>query len=328
MSSPTDLEQLSGQLVQVLENFRRCGLTRVGKLDSEALPEGIHAAVRALLEPGSGPPGVAAGPPNRNQPASAAEPISVAGPVGGATPARAAEPAAGVAGSSAAPSSGAGGPSGTTPSPANATTAAASESSSQPSVWALPVLELPERQLRMGELNGQVQACRECTEIVSFRQQTVFGTGTLKPRVCFIGEAPGADEDRAGVPFVGRAGQLLTKIIDAMKLSREEVYILNALKCRPPQNRTPIPTEIDSCRHFLQSQLEVLQPEFIVCLGAVAVRAVLNDSSSIGRMRGRFHYYRGAKVVVTYHPSYLLRQESAKRMVWDDMKMLLAEMHP
>lgn len=192
--------------------------------------------------------------------------------------------------------------------------------------WTLPVLNIEERQREFATLDEKIKACRRCPNIVDFRQQTVFGVGELKPRLCFIGEAPGADEDRLGEPFVGRAGQLLNKIIGAMKLRREEVYILNALKCRPPQNRTPLPEEIANCNEFVERQLEVLQPEYIVCLGAVAVRALLGSSSSIGRLRGRFHEYKSARVVVTYHPSYLLRQESAKRMVWEDMKMLLADM--
>jgi DNA polymerase len=141
-----------------------------------------------------------------------------------------------------------------------------------------------------------------------------------------MGEAPGADEDRVGKPFVGRAGQLLTKIISAMRLERSDVYILNALKCRPPQNRTPVPDEIDSCRHFVETQLNILQPAFIVCLGAVAVRSLLHSNLPIGRLRGQFHAYRGARVVVTYHPSYLLRNESAKKLVWQDMQMLMREM--
>lgn len=195
-----------------------------------------------------------------------------------------------------------------------------------PGEWQLPVLSDPERTRELAEIDQEVRDCRACKDIVSFRQQTVFGAGPLNPTVCFMGEAPGADEDRQGVPFVGKAGQLLTKIIAAMKLEREEVYILNALKCRPPQNRTPVPEEIEHCRHYVTRQLEVLQPKYIVCLGAVAVRSLLDSTLSIGRLRGQFHHYRGAQVVVTYHPSYLLRNESAKRLVWEDMKMLMAEM--
>ncbi len=192
--------------------------------------------------------------------------------------------------------------------------------------WSLPVLDPTERVRQFEGLSSQVRDCRKCGDIVSYRQQTVFGDGNLNPTVCFMGEAPGADEDRTGLPFVGKAGQLLTKIISAMQLSRDEVYILNALKCRPPQNRTPMPDEIESCRPFVEHQLNVLQPKFIVCLGAVAVRSILKTDLAIGRLRGRFHDYHGARVVVTYHPSYLLRNESAKRLVWEDMKMLMQEL--
>lgn len=141
-----------------------------------------------------------------------------------------------------------------------------------------------------------------------------------------FGEAPGADEDRIGEPFVGAAGQLLDKILVASGLKRSEVYILNALKCRPPNNRTPTETEIENCRPFFESQLEAIQPEYIVCWGAIAVRAVLGSTDSVGRLRGKFHAYRGAKVLVTYHPSYLLRTPDAKKLTWEDMKMLMMDM--
>ena len=192
--------------------------------------------------------------------------------------------------------------------------------------WSLPTLNVAERQMRFDAINDEVKACRLCADIVCYRQQTVFGTGPLKPIVCFMGEAPGADEDRQGVPFVGRAGQLLSKIIEAMQLKREEVFILNALKCRPPQNRTPVPEEIENCHPFVAQQLSILQPPYIVCLGAVAVRSLLGSTLSVGSLRGRFHHYRQAKVVVTYHPSYLLRNESAKKLVWQDMQMLMREL--
>lgn len=141
-----------------------------------------------------------------------------------------------------------------------------------------------------------------------------------------FGEAPGADEDRIGEPFVGAAGQLLDKILVASGLKRPEVYILNSLKCRPPNNRTPAEAEIENCRPFFEAQLETIQPEYIVCWGAVAVRAVLGSTDSVGRLRGKFHSYRGAKVLVTYHPSYLLRTPDAKKLTWEDMKMLMKDM--
>ena len=175
-------------------------------------------------------------------------------------------------------------------------------------------------------LADEVAACTLCKELCSTRQQTVFGVGDPQSRLMFFGEAPGADEDRLGEPFVGAAGQLLTKIIGAMGLRREDVYILNTLKCRPPGNRNPLPEEVTNCRPFFDRQLEIIQPEFIVCLGAVSAQNLLETSLGIGKLRGRFHDWKGAKVIATYHPAYLLRNASAKKMVWEDMKMLMAEM--
>jgi len=165
-----------------------------------------------------------------------------------------------------------------------------------------------------------------CPELAAKRTQTVFGVGNAEARLCFLGEAPGADEDRQGEPFVGAAGQLLNKIIEACTLKREEVYILNVLKCRPPQNRTPLPDETAHCRAYFERQLEIIQPEFICCLGAVAAQALLRTTQSLGRLRGRFHDYRGIRVVATYHPAYLLRYPDKKRDTWEDMKMLMREM--
>jgi DNA polymerase len=171
-----------------------------------------------------------------------------------------------------------------------------------------------------------VAGCTRCSELAAGRTQTVFGVGNINARLMFIGEAPGADEDRQGEPFVGRAGQLLTRIIEACKLRREEVYIANVLKCRPPDNRTPLPDEVLNCHGYLERQIAIIRPEFICCLGAVAAQTVLNSTISIGRLRGKFHDYQDIPVVCTYHPSYLLRNPDAKRFVWDDMKMLLKQM--
>lgn len=175
-------------------------------------------------------------------------------------------------------------------------------------------------------LRQEVTRCRRCAELAEKRTQTVFGVGNPQARLCFLGEAPGADEDRQGEPFVGAAGQLLNKIIAACTLRREDVYILNVLKCRPPGNRTPLPDEVANCREFFERQLEVIQPEFICCLGAVAAQALLRTTRPVGQLRGKFHDYRGRKVVVTYHPSYLLRTPEMKRHTWDDMKMLMQAM--
>ena len=175
-------------------------------------------------------------------------------------------------------------------------------------------------------LRQEVAQCTLCKELACTRKQTVFGVGHPRARLCFMGEAPGADEDRLGKPFVGRAGQLLDKIIVACKLKREEVYICNVLKCRPPGNRNPLPQEAANCRRFLDRQLELVQPEFICCLGAVAAQNLLNTPQSIGKLRGKVHSYRGAKVICTYHPAYLLRNPAAKKDAWEDMQFLMREM--
>ncbi len=142
----------------------------------------------------------------------------------------------------------------------------------------------------------------------------------------FIGEAPGADEDAQGEPFVGKAGQLLDKIIAASGLRREDLYICNILKCRPPNNRTPEPDECVNCREYLDAQLAIVDPEFIVCWGAVAATNLLGIAMPIGKLRRKFHAHGRAKVLCTYHPSYLLRNPPAKKDVWEDMQLLLAEM--
>lgn len=175
-------------------------------------------------------------------------------------------------------------------------------------------------------LCDDVAGCQKCPQLASSRTQTVFGTGSTRARLCFFGEAPGADEDASGVPFVGRAGQLLTKIIEACTLSREDVYILNVLKCRPPENRRPLPEEVENCRPFFEHQLEIVRPEFICCLGASAAHALLETTDSIGSLRRRWFEYQGSRVICTYHPSYLLRNPSAKRDVWEDMKRLMQAM--
>lgn len=176
------------------------------------------------------------------------------------------------------------------------------------------------------QLGVEIAACTRCAQLATTRTQTVMGVGDPHASLCFMGEAPGADEDRQGEPFVGAAGQLLNKIIEACTLRREQVYILNVLKCRPPGNRTPAPEEVANCREYFERQLEIIQPEFICCLGLVAAQSLLNTTQSLGRLRGRFHDYRGIKVVTTYHPAYLLRYPDMKRAAWEDMKMLMREM--
>jgi len=189
-----------------------------------------------------------------------------------------------------------------------------------------PVLSVSERRKALEVLERQVQGCTKCAALVDNRTQTVFGVGTITPRLCFFGEAPGVEEDKQGEPFVGRAGELLNRMIAACTLKREDVYILNVLKCRPPDNRTPLPDEVENCRPFFERQLEILHPEFICCLGACAAQALLRTTAPVGRLRGRVHTWRWAKVVVTYHPAYLLRSPQQKLAAWEDLKLLMKEM--
>jgi len=163
-------------------------------------------------------------------------------------------------------------------------------------------------------------ACTRCKLCTLGRSQIVFGVGNAKARLMFVGEAPGEEEDKRGEPFVGRAGQLLTKIIEAIGLSREQVYIANVIKCRPPGNRNPEPDEVASCEPFLFRQIDVIQPKVIVPLGKFAAQSLLNTTDPITRLRGKTFEYRGTTLIPTFHPAYLLRNPSAKREVWEDMK--------
>ncbi|MBU6384468.1 MAG: uracil-DNA glycosylase [Planctomycetes bacterium] len=194
------------------------------------------------------------------------------------------------------------------------------------SPWLTPAKNPQERTAALSELKVKVEACRLCHELACQRKQTVFGVGPVTTRFVMVGEAPGAEEDRIGDPFVGPAGQLLDKILIATGIPRDQVYILNTIKCRPPGNRVPSDSESENCRPFLEAQLEILQPDYIVCWGAVAVRAILGTTEPIGRLRGRFHWYKKTKVLVTYHPSYLLRAPEAKKLTWEDMKTLMREL--
>jgi DNA polymerase len=164
--------------------------------------------------------------------------------------------------------------------------------------------------------------CSRCKLHRLGRQQVVFGVGNPDADLMFVGEAPGADEDIQGIPFVGRAGQLLTKIIEAIGLTRDDVYIANVIKCRPPQNRNPEQDEVDTCEPFLFQQIDVIKPKVIVPLGTFAARALLRTLDPISRLRGRTYQYRGATLIPTFHPAYLLRNPSAKREVWEDMKVV------
>ncbi len=178
---------------------------------------------------------------------------------------------------------------------------------------ALPNIE--DVRLELGE-------CRRCA-LEALRKNIVFGEGNPRARIVFVGEAPGADEDQQGRPFVGRAGQLLTKIIAAMKLNRSDVYICNILKCRPPGNRNPQMEEISACAPFLDKQLAAIAPEVICALGTFAARTLLKTEAPITTLRGRFHSYQGIRVMPTYHPAYLLRNPEAKKHVWEDIQMIM-----
>jgi DNA polymerase len=169
------------------------------------------------------------------------------------------------------------------------------------------------------------QALGECVrcQLHRGRTQIVFGTGNPKARLVFVGEAPGQEEDRQGEPFVGQAGQLLTRIIEAMGLRRWDVYIANIIKCRPPHNRNPEPDEIASCEPFLKGQLAAIRPQVICALGTFAAQTLLKTDAKISQLRGRFHSYEGVPVMPTFHPAYLLRNPNEKRKVWEDMRLVM-----
>lgn len=187
-------------------------------------------------------------------------------------------------------------------------------------------LSLAERVSGLAALSQRVAACTRCHELASTRTQTVFGVGNPEAKIMFVGEAPGADEDKQGEPFVGRAGQLLNDVIKACRMRREDIYICNVLRCRPPGNRLPAPDEAANCREYLDGQIAHVNPDYIVCWGACAAQNLLSLTDSIGKLRGRFYEYGRAKVVCTYHPSYLLRNPAAKKDVWEDMKRLFLDM--
>ena len=292
-----DGARLRRALVQRLESLQRAGVMQLPKIrlaptsaavrpTSPTQPAPIPTAITAARPLSSSPTPLAESPPEMPKPAPKTASVKPVSP----------SPSKG----SAAPAA--------RPSPASAQSS-------------------DERQVALDVINAEVRLCTQCSELACSRTQTVFGVGNIQPRLCFFGEAPGADEDRQGEPFVGRAGQLLNDMISkGMGLRREDVYILNVLKCHPPNNRPPADDEIANCRHFFERQLAVLQPEFICCLGAVAAKALLQTTFSIGKLRGKFYEVGGAKVIATYHPAYLLRNPPAKKDVWEDLKLLLAEM--
>ena len=184
---------------------------------------------------------------------------------------------------------------------------------------------------RLAELRTPVLACTKCPHLVASRMQVVFGVGNPAAELMFVGEAPGADEDLQGEPFVGKAGQLLTNIIVAMGFAREDVYIANVLKCRPDMphgesgNRKPRAAEMETCLPYLRQQIEIIQPRALVALGAVAMEGLLGETQPMNKLRGRWHEFNGIPLMATYHPAYLLRNQalSERRKVWEDMLMVL-----
>ena len=189
----------------------------------------------------------------------------------------------------------------------------------------------PDKADLLAPIRERVRVCTKCPHLACSRTQTVFGVGNPDAELMFIGEAPGADEDKQGEPFVGRAGQLLTRIIATMGFTREQVYIANILKCRPDTaagsfgNRPPTPREMQTCRPYLVEQIDVIEPKVLVALGAVAVEGLLGTRGTMRELRGRWHSYNGTPLMITYHPAYLLRNQtpSEKRKVWEDMLLVL-----
>jgi len=204
---------------------------------------------------------------------------------------------------------------------------------SRPVLPVLPVAIGPSLFEGSGKITGETllkvrEDLGECTrcKLHKTRNKIVFGDGSAKAQLVFVGEGPGADEDAQGLPFVGRAGKLLTQMIEAMGLHRSDVYICNVVKCRPPGNRQPEPDEVSKCSPFLFRQLDVLQPKVIVCLGATAAQTLLQTNRSISHFRGQWMDFRGYKMLATYHPAYLLRNPAAKGEVWKDLQKVMAEL--
>lgn len=183
----------------------------------------------------------------------------------------------------------------------------------------------PSRAEALRVIRCEIGECTRCA-LSAGRNKIVFGDGDPNARLMFVGEGPGADEDAQGLPFVGRAGQLLNNMIAATGLKREQVYIANVVKCRPPQNRTPEPEETSTCSPFLFQQIDAIRPQVLVALGSTAATCLLGVKSSLSGLRGRLHSCRGAKLVVTYHPAYLLRDPRQKKEAWQDLKLAMAEL--
>lgn len=209
---------------------------------------------------------------------------------------------------------------------------AAAQDLPKPPIAASAVQELAERPVTTSKdmttlesIRADIGDCQRC-KLAPKRTNIVFGSGSPTADLVFVGEAPGFDEDQQGLPFVGRAGQLLTKIIESINLKREDVYICNVLKCRPPDNRNPEPDEVAACNPFLQKQLATIRPKVVCCLGTFAAQTVLQMAVPISKLRGKFFDMDGMRVIATFHPAYLLRSPEKKREVWEDMKQIRAEL--
>ena len=187
-------------------------------------------------------------------------------------------------------------------------------------------LPLVDRVAGLAALAERVKNCTRCQELVATRTKTVFGVGNPQAKILFLGEAPGADEDAQGEPFVGKSGKLLNDIIKACRIQREEIYICNVIRCRPPGNRQPATEEAGNCREYLDGQIAHVNPEYIVCWGTCAAQNLLGTTENIGKLRRKFFTYGRAKVLCTYHPAYLLRNPAAKKDVWEDIQMLFLDM--
>lgn len=203
----------------------------------------------------------------------------------------------------------------------------ATEAVIKPKAWFLPGLKTGEGYPdidKYQDLHDLAIGCQRC-RLRSSCQQVVFGAGPSQADILFIGEGPGKDEDQQGIPFVGRAGQLLDKILQAAEFRRAEVYITNVVKCRPPGNRLPSPDEVKECRNYLEAQIRIIQPRIIVCLGALAAQTVIDPKSRIGQIRGRWFIRENIKMIASYHPAALLRNENYKRPAWEDFKLIREE---
>lgn len=288
--SEHDPSSLSRQVLQRLESLRRAGVDRIPRPpEYEPAPRPARPVVHEEPTP------------------VAASPVLAKPPLVSAPPTTPAKPPA--------------------PTPKTLAPALGGSLFEEPESQLGPYVPPDERTERLRVLQEEVAGCTRCALLASTRTQTVFGEGNPQARLMFIGEAPGADEDRTGRPFVGRAGQLLNDMITkGMGLRREDVFIANVLKCRPPNNRDPQPDEVAHCRGYLDAQIAIVRPEFLCFLGRISAQAMLETGVPLGRLRGRWHRYRGIPAIVTYHPAYLLRNPEGKRDAWADLKLLMNAM--